>query len=252
MIHFIKPEYLISLYLILNEREEVTLKDLGDYAETLNKALKEQKIEAVFLYSNKYIDEMLSDYNYFEYNGIYEYEDEANHYCTQWIKRKVSNELLSEQFIAYLSNDVLKVACDLNDAKDVIMSTEEKIKIMQAYTEGKAIQSKAVIGDQWCDDTKPTWDWNHFEYRIKSEPTYRPYKNLEEFKKDIVRKYGGSSFENILETRNIWLKSKCKEFIGQIVKLTTDNVFVDGSDKSWICVFNYYSYLDGTPFGIKE
>lgn len=50
MMNFIKPEYLISLYLILNEREEVLLKDLGDYAETLNKALKEQKIEAVFLF----------------------------------------------------------------------------------------------------------------------------------------------------------------------------------------------------------
>lgn len=134
------------------------------------------------------------------------------------------------------------------------MTTEEKIEVMKACIEGKQIQCKAVSYgyDIWLDDSNPLWDWNHCEYRVKPELTYRPYKNLEEFKQDIVRKYGGSSFENILETRNIWLKSKCKEFIGQIVKLTTDNVFVDGSDKSWLCVFNYYSYLDGTPFGIKE
>lgn len=244
MTHFIKPEYLVSLYLILNEQEIVTLKDLGDYAQTLNRELIERKIEAVFLFSDKYIEEMLNLYKDCFISGTYTIYDA--------VKRIVPNEVLSEKFTAYLSNDVLKVACDLNDAKDAIMSTEEKIKIMQAYTEGKEIQSKAVIGEQWCDDTKPTWDWNHFEYRIKPEPTYRPYKNLEEFKQDIVRKYGGASFENILETRNIWLKSKCKECIGRIDKLTTDNVFVDGSDKSWLCVFNYYSYLDGTPFGIKE
>lgn len=263
MTHFIKPEYLVSLYLILNKQEEVSLKDLGNYGEKLNKELKEQMIEALFLYSDKYIDEMLSDYkDYFEYNGLYE-DVSSPDYCIPWIKRKVSNEELSEKFTSYLSNDVLKVASDLK-AKEKTMTTEQKIEVMKAYLEGKTIQCKKVTNNDdrydWydCDDwpgwydCNPAWDWTNFEYRVKSEPTYRPYKNLEEFKQDIVRKYGGSKFENILETRNIWLKSKCKEFIGQIVKLTTDNVFVDGSDKSWLCVFNYYSYLDGTPFGIKE
>lgn len=134
------------------------------------------------------------------------------------------------------------------------MTTEEKIEVMQAFTEGKTIQAKEVNGNDWyvCNACDIAWDWPNYEYRVKPEPTYRPYKNLEEFKKDIVRKYGGSNFEQIIENKSIWLKSKCKEFIGQIVKLTTDNVFVDGSDKSWLCVFNYYSYLDGTPFGIKE
>lgn len=134
------------------------------------------------------------------------------------------------------------------------MATEKMIKVMQAFIEGKTIQYKKVNDndwDAWCN-CNPVWDWANYEYRVKPEPTYRPYKNLEEFKQDIVRKYGGSSFETILETRNIWLKSKCKEFIGQIDKLTTNNIFIDGSDKSWLCVFNYYSYLDGTPFGIKE
>lgn len=134
------------------------------------------------------------------------------------------------------------------------MTTEEMIEVMKAYTEGKRIEfkSKHDENDNWDDISYSNWDWRNYDYRVKQESTYRPYKNLKEFKKDIVRKYGGSSFETILETRNIWLKSKCKEFIGQIDKLTTNNIFVDGSDKSWLCVFNYYSYLDGTPFGIKE
>lgn len=134
------------------------------------------------------------------------------------------------------------------------MTTEEMCEIMKASSEGKSIEvrHKNDKDTDWTDITFPCWNWVDYEYRVKPESIYRPYKNLEEFKKDIVRKYGGSSFENILETRNIWLKSKCKESIGQIVTLTTDEVFVDGSDKSWPCVFNYYSYLDGTPFGIKE
>lgn len=41
MTHFIKPEYLVSLYLILNNKEEVSLKDLGNYAGKLNKELIE-------------------------------------------------------------------------------------------------------------------------------------------------------------------------------------------------------------------
>lgn len=132
-------------------------------------------------------------------------------------------------------------------------TTEEMIEIMKAFIEGKTIQCKRVDYHYWYD-CNPCWDWTNYEYRVKpeqEEPTYRPYKDLEEFKQDIVRKYGGSSFENILETRNIWVKNKCNEFIGQIVRLTIDTVFVDGSDKSWKCVFNYYTYLDGTPFGIE-
>lgn len=244
MTNFIKPEYLVSLYLILYKKDIVTLKDLGDYAGKLNRELIERKIEAVFLFSDKYIEEMLNLYKDCFISGTYTIYDA--------VKRIVPNEVLSEKFTAYLSNDVLKVACDLKE-KETIMTTLEKIEVMKAFTEGKQIQFLSHETNQWEDVIQcPLWDWPHYEYRVKPEPTYRPYKNLEEFKQDIVRKYGGSSFENILETRNIWLKSKCKECIGRIDKLTTDNIFVDGSDKSWLCVFNYYSYLDGTPFGIKE
>lgn len=133
------------------------------------------------------------------------------------------------------------------------MTIEEMIKVMQAYSEGKTIQCKEVNDndyDAWyvCN---PAWDWANYDYRVKPESTYRPYKNLEEFKKDIVRKYG-SEFEHIFEHRNIWLKSKYTEYIGQIISLTTDNVFVDGNYNSWKTVFNNYTYLDGTSFGIKE
>lgn len=252
MINWIKPEHLVSLYLILNDKEEVSSYSLGNYAETLNKALRERKIDAIFLYSDKYVDEMLSDYkDYFEYNGLY--EDAVTNYCTPWIKRKVSNEVLSELFTAYLSNDVLKVASDLKE-KEKGMTTEEMIEVMKAYTEGKHVEYRGTKNDPWREAI-PRWDWNNFEYRIKpekEEPKYRPYKDLEEFKKDIVRKYGGSTFENIIETRNIWLKDKYTEYMGQIARLDNEHICVDCNYYAWRTLFDNYTYLDGTPFGVKE
>lgn len=249
MTHFIKPEYLVSLYLILNDKEEVTLRELGDYVGKLNEELRERKIEAVFLFSDKYVGEMLSVYkDYFAYNGIY--EDGATHYCTYWVKRKVSNEVLSEKFTAYLSNDVLKVASDLNE-KESIMSTEEKMEVMKAYTEGKSIQSKAVIGEHWCDDIKPTWDWNHFEYRIKPESKYRPYKDVNEMLDDINK-----CLETIQHPvlGGIWLNHTNRGLMIPINGIDkSDNKILLGDN--WYRfneAFLNYAYLNGKPFGIKE
>lgn len=111
MVNFIKPEYLVSLYLILNDKEIVTLGNLGDYCGELNNALREKNIEAVFLFSSVYIDEMLYYYNNFFSKETY--LDGLN-----IIKRKVPNETLAENFTGYLSNDVLKVACELNNSKE--------------------------------------------------------------------------------------------------------------------------------------
>lgn len=136
------------------------------------------------------------------------------------------------------------------------IATEKMIKVMKAFTEDKTIQCKKVNDNDWdawfvCN---PAWDWVNYEYRVKpekKEPKYRPYKDLEEFKKDIVRKYGGSTFENIFETRNIWLKSKYGEYMGQIVGLTNELIFVDGNYYEWRTLFDKYTYLDGSPFGIE-
>lgn len=253
MIHFIKPEYLISLYLILNEREEVLLKDLDNYAGKLNIELRERKIEAVFLFSAGYVDETLYEYkDYFEYNGIY--EDEVTHCCTPWIKRKVSNEVLSEKFTAYLSNDVLKVVCDLRQKERYMSSTEKMIEVMKAYTEGKPIQSKTVTGEHWCDIPEPTWDWKLFEYRVKpekEEPVYRQYENTNEMIKDINERRVAIQHPVF---PGVWLKRKDYEVEEMIVGI--DNVASEILlGKHWNSlknVFEHFTYFDGTPFGIKE
>jgi hypothetical protein len=52
------------------------------------------------------------------------------------------------------------------------MNTKEKIAVMQAFDEGRAIEHcRVVIGPQlWLDCYEPTWDWQTFEYRVKRQP----------------------------------------------------------------------------------
>jgi len=51
------------------------------------------------------------------------------------------------------------------------MNTQEKIKIMQAFVDGKVIQVTARGGD-WVDMSQldnPGWNWHGCTYRIKPE-----------------------------------------------------------------------------------
>lgn len=63
---------------------------------------------------------------------------------------------------------------DRNQAKQLL-------PIVQAYAEGKAIESRCVKGDKslWYDDEYPSFD-DDFEYRIKPGVKYRPFANVEE------------------------------------------------------------------------
>ena len=47
---------------------------------------------------------------------------------------------------------------------------DEKIKIMQAYKDGKTIEYKEGREKKWKTTTTPVWDWYNWDYRIKEEP----------------------------------------------------------------------------------
>lgn len=52
------------------------------------------------------------------------------------------------------------------------MTTKEKIEVMQAYEDGKAIEESLIDSTHWKSVTisKPVWDWRNRSYRIKPEP----------------------------------------------------------------------------------
>lgn len=136
------------------------------------------------------------------------------------------------------------------------MTTEEKIEVMKAYTEGKQIQFYVFNTDKtWKDiSVEPEWDWNGCIYRIKPESTYRQYKSIEEMIKDINERR--VAIQNP-PFSGIWLKNKEYDIVVLITGM--DNLDSDKPEillgENWVTLttaFNNYTYLDGTPFGIKE
>lgn len=115
------------------------------------------------------------------------------------------------------------------------------LPVMQAFAEGKEIQSKALTGN-WVDVTNPDWDTARC-YRIKPEPTYRPFRNTEECWAEMQKHQPFG-----------WLMHK--EYRYQITSMTANfGVFCDnGGDNLTLTGYLHdgWTFADGTPFGIKE
>lgn len=122
---------------------------------------------------------------------------------------------------------------------------KELLPIIQAFAEGKKIQSRCITGETslWWDDNNPTFEDDNFEYRIKPEPKYRAFTNaqecLEEMKKHIP--FG-------------WLKDKYSFYPIEMIGTN----FSKGWIKCygiWITperMFKDVVFLDGAPFGVKN
>ena len=121
--------------------------------------------------------------------------------------------------------------------------TADYIKVMQAYVEGKQIQYKD--DEVWIDIDDPDWDWHNWEYPIKPEPNYRPFRDVEECWQEMQkhRPFG-------------WIKNKNNGHYAMITKVNAD------FDKKHIAISGIniwtlsetmcdYTFADGEPFGIN-
>ncbi len=120
---------------------------------------------------------------------------------------------------------------------------KEILPIMVAFAEGKAIESRCIKGDKslWYDDEDPSFD-DDFEYRIKPEPSYRPFKDAEECWNEMQKHQPFG-----------WVKFKDTESGYCMITCIASGVVV-GMNKtplSYETMFNDYAFADGTPFGIK-
>ena len=127
---------------------------------------------------------------------------------------------------------------------------KELLPIIQAFADGKTIQFKYL--DKWEDVVSET-DFENYpltKYRIKPKHKYRPFKSQEECWNEMMKHkpYG-------------WVKSKKNERHFSIGSVFWDNDFndvyvtfaYDGMlSRSSKSVFEDFTFLDGTPFGIKE
>ena len=119
---------------------------------------------------------------------------------------------------------------------------KEMLPVLQAFAEGKAIESRCIKGDKslWYDDEDPSFD-DDLEYRIKPEPTYRPFKDAEECWLEMQKHqpFGWVKWNDV--RYNIYVVS------------STSVCLINGNCENMDFAYAYQklTFADGTPFGVK-
>lgn len=116
---------------------------------------------------------------------------------------------------------------------------EEMIAVMQAFADGKKIEFYDDVTSEWIVCEKPYWNWDDFDYRIKTEPKYRPYLSVDECFAD-VQKHGG------------WVKDKKTGVLYLILEISPLSVDIHCHCVGIGGLLNDYVYPDGTPCGVLE
>lgn len=124
--------------------------------------------------------------------------------------------------------------------------SKKLLPIIQAYAEGKTIQSRCIKGDTslWYDDEDPSFD-DDFEYRIKpdSKPesktdvNYRPFANAEECWQELLKHepFG-------------WVKdTEANEYLN-VYCISNDNEGKELLER----MFKRCVFIDKNPFGVKD
>lgn len=112
--------------------------------------------------------------------------------------------------------------------------------ILQAFAEGKVIETRTdpnVVGkgledmNDWTEMNEIE-HWNNIQYRVKPEPTYRPFKDTEE------------CWEEMQKHQPIgWTKLK-GEIEYSFITDVDDTINYSDAIKE-------YTFADGIPFGVK-
>ena len=125
--------------------------------------------------------------------------------------------------------------------------TNEVIKVMSAYVNGNKIQYLNDDG-RWVDTPNPLFDWSRWEYRIKPEPNYRPFKNAEECWQEM-QKHLPFGWIKGNETGEYKQVVRIYNYMAELIFNISYNSPADYSPEM---MFSSYTFTDGTPFGIKE
>lgn len=123
-----------------------------------------------------------------------------------------------------------------------INQAKQMLPIIQAYTEGKQIQ---FLFDEWKDvDEIGLREFleNPELYRIKPESKYRPFNNAEECWNEML-KHQPFGWVKLKDTESGYYM--LKGIASQVVIGFNENPF------SYKKVFEDYTFVNGTPFGVK-
>lgn len=122
--------------------------------------------------------------------------------------------------------------------------TAERIKVMQAYIDGKNIQVKNKNDKEWYDFTTgsvPSFDWKDFDYRIAPKRKYRPFKSADEAFNE-AKKHG------------FWVKDESENF-RQICYIYDKGAEIANETENSYTYDDFLSFVwadDGRKCGILE
>lgn len=121
---------------------------------------------------------------------------------------------------------------------------KELLPIIQAFAEGKTIQIRRHGEESYYDSTnsKLNFDLGYYSYRVKPEPKCRPFKNVDECWREMLKHepFG-------------WLREKGRNVRTQIGFIHTEGIQgTSGGSSNYKAFFDCFSFADGAPFGILE
>ena len=109
---------------------------------------------------------------------------------------------------------------------------KQLLPIIQAFAEGKAIESRCIKGDKslWYDDEDPSFD-NDLEYRLKTESKYRQFSNAEECWQELLKHkpFGWVKDTEANEYLNVYCISNSASSIDLFCRMFKRCIFIDGS-----------------------
>ena len=124
---------------------------------------------------------------------------------------------------------------------------KEFYPFLKAFAEGKVIETRrkpsAVKGtdipNDWTE-MKEIEFWNNTEYRVKPEPTYRPFKNGEECWNEMQKHQPFG-----------WVKSTLFKDFDLVQRVTTLYVEINREIIDYKDALDKFTFADGTNFGVK-
>lgn len=132
------------------------------------------------------------------------------------------------------------------------------LPIIQAFAEGKEIEFRSKgFDEEWKKVNEiPGLSYSSFDYRVKSEPKYRPFKDADECWQEMLKHepFG-------------WVKEKDNKPSYRLLACISENTeapvcfasygsvnrgVVIHSSSRFGKMFNAFTFADGAPFGIKK
>ena len=112
--------------------------------------------------------------------------------------------------------------------------------IIKAYSEGKEIELSDPCNGKWELIEEPEFTDRANLYRVKKAPVYRPFGNANECLEEMVKHHPVG-----------WIKSSRGIF--NIFEIGEYYIVIAKSGVSrYDAAINDFTFVDGTPFGIKE